>query len=303
MRKLAVKFGCETERHATCLCDAVHIGAEAHITEWVLGWRFDPMCATRLQRSQSTSPASRDSSMRLTRTIAIALALAGSASPAAALRQGSKPVSPWRIKNLQFMSRAPRPAVTAFGYYVGPFSGTVLSDPTKPTINLFCVDVLNHINWGQKWNGVFTNLGSNNFDATRHGLSAKPQYEKAAYLASMYRNPGVRTSQWGGIQTAVWNLLNPGNPNGGTNPLVNSSEAYWLAQADSWYLGGGTKTFNFSRWSIVTDVNAAGLVQGGGTQEFLTDTVATPEPETWILLGTGVLVVLGVALTKGAIRV
>ena len=53
---------------------------------------------------------------------------------------------------------------------------------------------------------------------------------------------------------------------------------------------------------VVTDVNAAGRVSGVGAQEFLTDTVATPEPETWILLGTGVLVILGVAMTKGAIR-
>jgi hypothetical protein len=240
--------------------------------------------------------------MRFTTAIVTALALAGTAAPASALQLPGGGISAWRIRNLQFQTKAPRPAVTAHGYYVGPFTGTVLSDPTRPTINLFCVDVLNSVSFGQKWTGVFTRLTSDDFSATRHGIGAKSNYEKAAYLTSLYRSPGVQTSQWGGIQTAVWNLLNPGLPNGGANPAVNSSEAYWLAQADSWYLGGGAQHFDFSRWSIVTDVDAAGVVSGRGTQEFLTDTVATPEPETWILMGTGVLLVLGVAITKGAIR-
>lgn len=240
--------------------------------------------------------------MRYTRSLVTVLALAVSAAPASALQLPASSVSAWRLKNLQFQKQAPKPAVTAFGYYVGPFTGTVLSDPTRPTINLFCVDILNSVHFGQTWTGVFTNLNSNDFSATRHGINAKESYQKAAYLASMYKYGGVQTSQWGGIQAAVWNLLNPGNPNGGANPAANTSEAYWLAQADSWYLGGGAKTFDFSRWSIVTDVDAAGVVSGRGTQEFLTDTTATPEPETWILMGTGVLLILGVAMAKGAIR-
>lgn len=239
--------------------------------------------------------------MRVARLFLSVSLLAASAVPAAA--QPGQTLSSWRVKNLQFQKSAPRPAVTAFGYYVGPFTGTVLSDPTRPTINLFCVDVLNQVRFGQQWTGVFTNLGSGDFGATRHGISAKSSYQKAAWLASQYKASGIQTSQWGGIQAAVWNLLNPGNPNGGTNPLANSSEAYWLAQADGWYNGGGAQSFDFSRWSIVTDVGAAGLVSGGGTQEFLTDTTVTPEPETLILLGTGLLVVIGVAVAKGVIRI
>ena len=234
---------------------------------------------------------------------ALALAVLAASASTAEAKKLQQPVPAWRLKNLQFMTRRPNPAVTAVGYYVGPFTGTVLSDPTRPTINLFCVDVLNQITWGQKWTGVFTRLSSNNFDATRQGIGAKTQYEKAAYLASRYRAPGIQTKQWGGIQTAIWNLLNPGKPNGGVNPLVNSTEAYWLAQANNWYSSGGASNFDFSRWSVVTDIGAAGMVRGGGTQEFLTDTTATPEPETWILLGTGILLVFGVALSKGAIRI
>ena len=240
--------------------------------------------------------------MRFKRAALALVALAASATIAEAKKLPT-PVPAWRLKNLQFMNQPPNPAVKWRGYYVSPFTGTVLSDPTRPTINLFSVDVLNDIRWRQQWTGAFTRLTSNNFDATRHGIGAKEKYENAAYLASKFRAPNVRTTQWGGIQTAMWNLLNPGRPNGGANPLVNSTEAYWLAKVDRWRSDGGAAKFDFSRWSIVTDVGAAGMVRGGGTQEFLTDTTATPEPETWILLGTGVLLVLGVAVSKGAIRI
>ena len=271
------------------------------------------MCATRSSpaaypplRFPKSIPLS-PTTMRFTRPFSTLAALASIATPAASAQAQvpklqTKPIEAYRIKNLQFQTKAPNPAVTAYGYYVGPFTGTVLSDPTRASLNLFCVDVLNHINFGQVWTGVFTRLSSNDFSATRHGIAKVTQYQKAAYLASMYRAPGTRTTQWGGIQTAIWNLLNPGLPNGGTNPAVNSSEAYWLNQADSWYNNGGARSFDFSRWSIVTDSRAAGRVSGVGAQEFITDTVATPEPETWILFGTGALVILGIAISKGAIR-
>ena len=199
---------------------------------------------------------------------------------------------------IQFQPTRPNPAVTAFGYYVGPFWGTVTSDPTRPKIDLYCVDVLNHITWGQTWNANYTNLASGNLGSTRHGNAKLSQYQQAAYLASMYNTPGVNTTQWGGIQTAIWNLLNPGNPNGGTNPNVNSTEAYWLAQASGWYHSSAVQSFDFSRWTIVTDVNAAGNVSGRGTQEFLTTGIA-PEPETWLLMGTGLLLIVGFAIKRG----
>jgi len=191
---------------------------------------------------------------------------------------------------------------TALGYYVGPFWGTLVSDPTKPTIDLFCVDVLNAINFGYTWNANFTNLGSSDLSSTRHGNAKAAQYQQAAYLASMFNAPGVTTTQYGGLQAAIWNLLNPGYPNGGTNVLSTSSEAYWLAQANSWHTGGGASAFDFSRWTIVTDVGAAGKVWGYGTQEFLTSSLNTsvaPEPETWMLMGSGLLVIVGFAIKRG----
>jgi hypothetical protein len=225
--------------------------------------------------------------MRYLRTLAAA-AVAVSTVQASAQGSGT----------LQFQPTRPNPAITAFGYYVGPFWGTVTSDPTRPRIDLYCVDVLNHISFGQTWNANFTSLSSGNLSLTRHGNAKLAQYQQAAYLASLYTAPGVTTTSWGGIQAAIWNLLNPGSPNGGTNPSVNSSEAYWLAQAGTWYNSAGAQSFDFSRWTIVTDMNSAGNVSGRGTQEFLT-TGITPEPETWMLLGTGLVLIVGFAVKRG----
>ncbi len=226
--------------------------------------------------------------MRLSRSFVLAASLV-CASTASAQADG----------RLKFMSSHPNPSVTAFGYYVGPFTGTLLSDPTRPVIDLYCVDVLNQVSWGQTFDVNFTNLTSNDFSSTRHGNAKKNNYIKAAWLAEKYRGPGIQTSQWGGIQAAIWQLLNPGNPNGGTNVNSNSSEAYWLNQVNSWFgNANNVASFDMSKWTVVTAYGAAGRVQGGGPQEFLT-TGVTPEPETWLLMGTGLLMVIGFAVKRG----
>ncbi|MBC7895783.1 MAG: PEP-CTERM sorting domain-containing protein [Cytophagaceae bacterium] len=200
--------------------------------------------------------------------------------------------------NLKFQT-GPGSNPVAYGYYVGPFWGTVTSDPTKPKIDLYCVDVLNSITWGKTWSANLTNLASGNLANTRHGDAKLANYQQAAFLATQFTAPGVQTNMWGGIQAAIWNLLNPGQPNGGTNVNLNSTEAYWLAQANLWSQNTqAVSDFDFSRWTIVTDVNAAGNVSGKGTQEFLT-TGITPEPETWMLMGTGLFLIVGFAFKRG----
>ncbi|MGQ0765756.1 MAG: PEP-CTERM sorting domain-containing protein [Gemmatimonadota bacterium] len=197
---------------------------------------------------------------------------------------------------IKFQPR-PTPGVTAHGYYVGPFYGTLLSDPTRPRIDLYCVDVLNSITWNHTWNANFTSLLSGDYANTRHGAAKKDKYIKAAWLAEQYSM--TSTTQWGGIQTAIWNLLNPGNPNGGTNVSLNTTEAYWLNAVSSWYSNPlNVQNFSPGKWTIVTQTTAAGLGQGGGTQEFLT-TGITPEPETWALMGTGLILIVGFAVKRG----
>jgi hypothetical protein len=223
--------------------------------------------------------------MKISRQIALYLGFAVASADLAAQSTG-------RVK---FQTTRPNPAVTAYGYYVGPFYGTLLSDPTRPQIDLFCVDVLNRVAWGQEWDVNFTGLGSNDYSKTRHGIDDRPDYVKAAWLADQFQS--TSTSQWGGLQAAIWNLLNPGSPNGGT------AERQWLDAVNTWFASPtNVRNFDMSRWTVVTATGAAGLPVGGGPQEFLTTaTFATPEPETWVLMGTGLLCLLGIAVKRGRI--
>jgi hypothetical protein len=200
----------------------------------------------------------------------------------------------WWKKKFKFQSGALPGSVTAFGYYVGPFVGTITSDPGRPVVDLFCVDVLNQIKWGHDWTANISNLGGGNLSLTRHGNAKAVNYKKAAWLSTQFKAPGVTVTQYGGIQLAMWNLLNPGAPFGG------AAETTWLTAADDWYDDGGWRTFDFSTFYVVTDTGAVGRKVGGGTQEFLvTGPVVTPEPGTWILLGTGLLAIAGLAVVRG----
>jgi hypothetical protein len=128
------------------------------------------------------------------------------------------------------------------------------------------------------------------------------------------------------IQEAIWQLSDPKN-NGGSSSLGSPTTTYgaesqtylqWEADAKYAITGVGAYTAgttaasyltpDYSAWYIVTDTNAAGCSYGGGyhcsgsaSQEFLaystpsgphsttTAVTGTPEPASFVLIGTGLL--------------
>jgi hypothetical protein len=199
---------------------------------------------------------------------------------------------------LQFPSGPATPAVTVAGFYVGPFAATLLSDPTLPTVRIFSVDLLNAIAWGQQWQVSVSNLGQSQLGATRYGSAALDTYRKAAWLSSQLAlNTSAPTRA--DIQVAIWSLFTPNISVAGFTGQGWVDAANALAASNAW------STFNWSQYSVLTAVNSAGLSYGG-PQEFITGSASliqpnvTPEPATWILLGTGLVCVIGVALVRGA---
>ena len=203
--------------------------------------------------------------------------------------------------NIQFMPAPPATPVTAFGYYVGPFTGTLLGGTTAGTqVNLFCLDVLNVVTQGQEWRANFINLASGDLSLTRQGDAALDKYRQAAWLTDQY-NAQLSTTgnrnDWDGIQAAIWQTFNAGNPDGDLNNANGGgNESFWLAAASNFAASSEFDTYDYSRFTIVTDVAVAG--EGaqrltGGAQEFLS-TAVVPEPSTYVLMASGLGILGGV---------
>jgi hypothetical protein len=219
-------------------------------------------------------------------------------------------------------------AVTAFGYYMSPYSGTV--DGSTERLN--CVDFFHDVNVGNVWDAYNTNLGdaAANLDLlknTRDGSNGYLDnstlaglkdilhvYEQAAWLtAQVPLDPGANAANSAktiAIQTAIWaivdNLPNTGLSGGQANLyetvasgdvagdflLTNSdptSTGYWINQAQINY--SLQSSDYYSSFHILTDVykHNDGSVIAGGDISKQEFIYQNPEPATWALMATGLI--------------
>lgn len=214
-------------------------------------------------------------------------------------------------------------AVTAFGYYMSPYSGTV--DGSTERLN--CVDFFHEVTIGETWTAVQVNLGAaiannNLLSSTRDGSNglltlseALDTYEQVAWLtAQMPSDPATNSNEATAIQTAIWDLASnaPGQlyssqdlfwDGGKVSTAIDDgvkSTGYWIDQAAGQYANYGASYY--SNFNIVTDANInqactndPALRYTCTAQEFM---YATPEPGTTALVATGLLAIIGVGVRR-----
>jgi hypothetical protein len=165
-------------------------------------------------------------------------------------------------------------------YAISPY---YLSINGAAPIDAFCVD-FNHESYiGASWTANVSLVSGSTFENTYQGNQTA--YLEMGYLASIYKTAIAAEQVY--IQQAIWDISVGNN---GTPPYTDESTKVWISQAMTNY-----NTWTTSGWVILTDTQ--GITTG--TQEFLTQgPVATPEPGTIMLLGSGILGIYGFSRKK-----
>lgn len=267
---------------------------------------------TRRDREPRESRGSRVGTIR--GVLALAL-LAGMAVPAAAQTQG-------QFKFTDGTPYDPQPTLTVGSgvasrtgtFYTSTYRGQFLSGvPGNPTVDVFCIDFFHNANTSSTgYSAWFTPLSATDFSHT-YGVSqrgwsqgiAEQRYRAAAWLATQFGDPTSATDKatWPAKQAAIWSLMGQTSMDFGANNTVDLASAFNLS-------GFSNETFRNTTTGLLNSaLTAANTVDGdswmvisatnGGSQEFLVQQSVVPEPETVILLVTGLLAIGAVAYFRG----
>ena len=208
----------------------------------------------------------------------------------------------------QFQLTSPGNVVSG-GVYVGPYRGVLGSGPGAPTIDVTCVDYFNQAYVAPDPRSVWqvnqttladgANLANTRF-GSMWGENALVRYRQTAWLSWQFAN--APTSEWGNIHRTIWNVF--------TGAAPDPANGTWLAAADAWYAANGAN-YDWSTVVVLSDASMTTAAAGacppwaasngscakiGGRQEFIT---TTPEPATLLMLGSGLLILLGAAVSRG----
>jgi len=205
------------------------------------------------------------------------------------------------------------------GVYLGPYTGQLVSDPTKPMFTMYCVDFAHEISRGEVWTINESNLGGGDLSQTRLGNAGLGTYQQIAYLASLFDSWDLLASVsydgtashtfsfyfggsvsdkryiWSGIHAAIWKLASGGALP--TNLVAAGLSVPFLQYAEMKSLSG-FDGMDMSEWSLLTPVDKDSRYSA---QEMLvrgSATTVTPEPETYLLLATGMIVLFAMARRK-----
>jgi hypothetical protein len=185
--------------------------------------------------------------------------------------------------------------------------------PTYPGYTAYVSDITAGSNLSDtRFGGVtswttITLAGDTTDSNTINNANALARYQMAGYLVSLYNLQAGATTANKGIQTAIWDLL---DPSGATAPSLSDPTSY-LEQAASWYSGTSSTardTF-LTNFRVVSDPNMSGCGSGpkcGGFQEQLTilpngNITEVPEPRGLILMLFGLLAVCSIAYRKAQV--
>lgn len=188
---------------------------------------------------------------------------------------------------------------SGFGTRFGPYTGKLLtwvgSDPTWASMSMVCVDYGNYVWPGADWNVNVTNVGLATADGdmanTRAGATSGSllKYQKAAYLASMFTSGPSTQTAWADLHWAIWTIMSPTAfaPYGSSYvPGTNWVQALATYGVNDSRFGG----FDFTQWSVISDQRmgrSAGIGVNGFQEQLVRNPVVTPEPETYVLLVSG----------------